>query len=203
MDQQDERALADNGGALDPAARPGPPPSDPAPAASGPPRPDLDDLTSGPQRLDPRIVRVWLAQGALGTAFPTLALAVADAVPRVAGADLPWPPGLPALVVLIVGGLLAWRLPAAMYEHWSYQLAEDALELRHGVLQRVHSAIPYWRVQYIDVQQGPIERAIGLARLVVHTAAASTDAEIPGIDADRAEALRRLLLTRAGTGDAV
>jgi len=91
----------------------------------------------------------------------------------------------------------------ANYRHWSYELAEEALELRHGILQRTHSAIPYWRVQYIDVQQGPIERALGLSRLVVHTAAASTDAQIPGIAADRAEALRRVLLARAGTGDAV
>jgi membrane protein YdbS with pleckstrin-like domain len=157
----------------------------------------------GTQRLDPRIVRVWTAQGAIGAVLPAVALAGIELAVRVSGADPPWPPGVPALVVLVVGGLLAWWAPAARYRRWSYELADEALELRHGVVERVHSAIPYWRVQYIDVEQGPIERALGLSRLVVHTAAATSDAEIPGIATERAEALRQVLLARAGTGDAV
>ena len=121
----------------------------------------------------------------------------------VAGADLPGPPGLVAGLVAVLGGLAAWWLPRASYRHWSYQVATDALELRHGVVRRVHSAIPYFRVQHIDVAQGPVERAVGLARLVVHTASAGTDATIPGIAAGDAEGLRRLILARTGHGDAV
>jgi membrane protein YdbS with pleckstrin-like domain len=97
----------------------------------------------------------------------------------------------------------AWWLPRARHRFWRYHVADDALELRHGVLKRVHSAIPYFRVQHIDVAQGPVERAVGLARLIVHTASAGTDATIPGIAAGDAESLRRLILTRAGAGDAV
>jgi hypothetical protein len=37
----------------------------------------------------------------------------------------------------------------------------------------------------------------------VHTASAGTDATIPGIAAGEAEGLRRLILARAGSGDAV
>ena len=55
----------------------------------------------------------------------------------------------------------------------------------------------------IDIAQGPVERAVGLARLVVHTASAGTDASIPGIAAGDAEGLRRLILARTGHGDAV
>jgi membrane protein YdbS with pleckstrin-like domain len=58
-------------------------------------------------------------------------------------------------------------------------------------------------VQYVDINQGPIERALGLARLRVHTAAASSDATIPGIAADEADALRQVILERTGSGDAV
>jgi uncharacterized protein len=97
----------------------------------------------------------------------------------------------------------AWRLPGLEYRNWRYEVAEDALELRHGVLRRVHSAIPYFRVQHIDVTQGPVERMVGVSRLIVHTASAGTDATIPGIAAGDAEGLRRLILRRAGTGDAV
>jgi uncharacterized protein len=194
MDEHDPRPAQTKGGPVTAASADGRAASA---AASGQP------TVVGTQRLDPRIVRVWTAQGAISTAVPVALLAGIELVIRVAGVDLPWPPGIPALLALVVGGLLTWWAPRASYRHWSYELAEEALELRHGIMQRTHSAIPYWRVQYIDVQQGPIERALGLSRLVVHTAAASTDAQVPGIAADRAEALRRVLLARAGTGDAV
>jgi uncharacterized protein len=153
--------------------------------------------------LDRRVVVVWTVRGA--AAFGVLAVAVlaADLAARLGGVDLPGPPGLAAGLLAVVGGLAAWWLPRASYRHWRYQVAGDALELRHGVVRRVHSAIPYFRVQHIDVAQGPVERAVGLARLVVHTASAGTDATIPGIAADDAEDLRRLILARAGSGDAV
>jgi membrane protein YdbS with pleckstrin-like domain len=153
--------------------------------------------------LDRRIVVVWTVQEAAGFGVLAVAVLAADLAARLAGVDLPGPQGLAAGLLAVVGGLAAWWLPRASYRHWRYQVAGDALELRHGVVRRVHSAIPYFRVQHIDVAQGPVERAVGLARLVVHTASAGTDATIPGIAAGEAEGLRRLILARAGSGDAV
>jgi membrane protein YdbS with pleckstrin-like domain len=153
--------------------------------------------------LDRRVVTVWTVQEAVAYGVLALLVLAVDLGARLAGADVPGPPGLAAGLVAVAGGLLAWWAPRARYRHWSYQVAEDALELRHGVVRRIHSAIPYFRVQHIDVAQGPVERAVGLARLVVHTASAGTDATIPGIAAGDAEGLRHLILTRAGAGDAV
>jgi uncharacterized protein len=153
--------------------------------------------------LDRRVVVVWIVQEAVGWAVLAVAALAVDLGARTAGADVPGPPGLAAGLVAIVGGLAAWWLPRARHRRWRYHVAADALELRHGILKRVHSAIPYFRVQHIDVAQGPVERAVGLARLIVHTASAGTDATIPGIAAGDAEGLRRLILTRAGSGDAV
>src|SRR6266513_3083645 len=86
--------------------------------------------------LDRRIVVVWTVQEAVGYGLLALALLAAGLVAVAA---------LPA----------AWWLPRASYRHWRYQVAADALELQHGVVRRVHSAIPYFRVQHIDVAQGP------------------------------------------------
>ena len=155
------------------------------------------------RQLDPRVVTVWTVQEAIGYAVLALLALAVDLGVRLAGAGPPWPPGLPAGVLAVAGGLAAWWVPRARYRHWSYQVADDALELRHGVVRRIHSAIPYFRVQHIDVAQGPVERAVGLARLQLHTASAGTDATIPGIAATEAEGLRRLILARAGHGDAV
>jgi membrane protein YdbS with pleckstrin-like domain len=155
------------------------------------------------RQLDRRIVLVWTVQEAVGYLLLVLLVLGADLGARLAGAEVPGPPGLAAGLVAVAGGLAAWWVPRANYRHWRYQVADDALELRHGLIRRVHSAIPYFRVQHIDVAQGPVERAVGLARLVVHTASAGSDATIPGIAAGEAESLRRLILARAGSGDAV
>jgi uncharacterized protein len=155
------------------------------------------------RELDRRIVLVWTVQEAIGYLVLVLLVLAVDIGARLAGADMPGPPGLAAGLIAAAGGLAAWWVPRATYRHWRYQVADDALELRHGLIRRVHSAIPYFRVQHIDVAQGPVERAVGLARLIVHTASAGTDATIPGIAAGDAEGLRRLILARAGSGDAV
>src|SRR4029450_12799974 len=121
----------------------------------------------GSRALDRRTVVVWPVQGAVGYGALALVVLAVDIGARLAGADLPGPPGLAAGLLAVVGGLAAWWLPRASYRHWRYQVAEDALELRHGVVRRIHSAIPYFRVQHIDVAQGPVERAGGLAPPVV------------------------------------
>jgi len=50
------------------------------------------------------------------------------------------------------------------------------------------SVVPYGRMQFIDVTAGPFERSFGLATVRMHTAAAASDARIPGLE--RAEAAR-------------
>ena len=60
--------------------------------------------------------------------------------------------------------------------------------MRRGVLVYRLSVVPYGRMQFIDVRAGPFERSFGLATVHMHTAAAASDARIPGLD--RAEAAR-------------
>jgi membrane protein YdbS with pleckstrin-like domain len=45
-------------------------------------------------------------------------------------------------------------------------------------------------MQFIDVTAGPVERSLGLATLRMHTAAAASDARIPGLERDEAARLR-------------
>ena len=89
---------------------------------------------------------------------------------------------------LIVAGLLAERFLARRVAAWSYAERQDDLMVRRGVLIRRQSVIPYGRMQFIDVTAGPVERSLGLATVRMHTAAAASDARIPGLE--RAEAGR-------------
>jgi membrane protein YdbS with pleckstrin-like domain len=67
------------------------------------------------------------------------------------------------------------------------------------------------RVQHVDSRKGPLERVLGLGRVVVYTAGSrGADVAIPGLLADRAddvqETLRRLAIESEpddGEGDAV
>ena len=79
----------------------------------------------------------------------------------------------------------------------------EGLRLTHGVLRRVESTIPGFRVQQVDISRGPIERMVGLATLTLSTASSTSDGTLPGIDADRVEDLRRRLLVDLSIDDGV
>jgi membrane protein YdbS with pleckstrin-like domain len=90
------------------------------------------------------------------------------------------------LIISGVGGLLLRR----RYRAWGYAERADDLMVRRGVLVRRLTVVPYGRMQFIDVTAGPIDRLFGLATVVLHTAAAATDARIPGLDGPEADRLR-------------
>jgi membrane protein YdbS with pleckstrin-like domain len=91
--------------------------------------------------------------------------------------------------VLVLGGLLAW-LQQRRFAAWGYAEREDDLLVKRGVMFTRLSVIPYGRMQYIDVTAGPLERSLGLATVKMHTAAAASDARIPGLERAEAERLR-------------
>ena len=73
---------------------------------------------------------------------------------------------------------------------WGYLEREDDLVVRRGVLVHRTSVVPYGRMQYVDVTAGPLDRRLGIATVTLHTAAAATDAFVPGLLADEATRLR-------------
>jgi uncharacterized protein len=98
--------------------------------------------------------------------------------------------GLGVGLGLVVVGLLWERFLARRVAAWGYAERRDDLMVKRGVLIRRQSVIPYGRMQFIDVTAGPVERSLGLATLRMHTAAAASDARIPGLDRADAAKLR-------------
>jgi membrane protein YdbS with pleckstrin-like domain len=76
------------------------------------------------------------------------------------------------------------------WQAWGYAERAEDLLVRRGVLVRRTSVVPYGRMQYVDVTAGPLDRRLGLARVTLHTAAAASDASIPGLPAAEATRLR-------------
>ncbi len=57
-------------------------------------------------------------------------------------------------------------------------------------------------MQFVDVTAGPLDRRFGLATVQLHTAAAATDAQIPGLVPAEAARLRDRLAARGEAGAA-
>lgn len=98
--------------------------------------------------------------------------------------------GLGALLATAVLTGLAVASVARRWAAWGYLEREDDLVVRRGVLVRRTSVVPYGRMQYVDVTAGPLDRRLGLATVTLHTAAAATDASVPGLLAAEAARLR-------------
>lgn len=104
--------------------------------------------------------------------------------------------GVPWWIPTLVGGLgvvltvVGLALADRQYRAWGYAEMADDLWITHGVLFRYLTAVPYGRMQVVEVASGPIERSFGLATVTLVTASASTDASIPGIPQAEAARLR-------------
>ncbi|MET9598009.1 PH domain-containing protein [Streptomyces sp. NPDC006459] len=90
------------------------------------------------------------------------------------------------LLVLVWG----WVLLGRNWRSWRYAERADDLLISRGVLWREETVVPYGRMQLVEVTSGPLERRFGLASVQLHTAAAASDAKIPGLVPAEAERLR-------------
>jgi len=94
-----------------------------------------------------------------------------------------------AATVAVGGGLALW-FAHNRFRSWAYQERDEDLIVERGVLIRRLSVVPYGRMQFVDVTAGPVDRVFRLATVRLHTAAAASDARIPGLERDEAARLR-------------
>lgn len=134
-------------------------------------------------RPSPRLWRVRQAQLA-AVAVPTAVVATG------LGALSSLQVAVAALLVTLAATAAAGVALRRRVLSWGYAERDDDLVVARGVLVRRITVVPYGRMQFLDVTAGPVERAFGLATVQLHTAAAATDARIPGLAAPEAARLR-------------
>lgn len=111
-------------------------------------------------------------------------------------------PGFPrtlqviALAVVLVVTIWVWWLVGRRVKSWGYAERADDLLVTSGIMFRRLVVVPYGRMQLVDLSAGPIHRMLGLATVQLHTAAATTDATIPGLRPQVAADLRDRLARR-------
>ncbi|MFM1965699.1 MAG: hypothetical protein RL134_1424 [Actinomycetota bacterium] len=99
-------------------------------------------------------------------------------------------------VAAVVVFAWAWWLVGRRVRSFGYAERSDDLLVVSGLLIRRLVIVPYGRMQMVDLQAGPIDRWLGIATVQLHTAAATTDATIPGLLPADAAALRDRLAAR-------
>jgi uncharacterized protein len=151
-----------------------------------------DQLIPAGERPDPE---GWIAVSPKLATARRLVVAVVVGVLTVGVAvglaltPMPWTAGIAALV----GGAViawAWWLIGRQVRATAYSERTDDLIVRSGIMFRRTVIVPYGRMQLVDVTTGPVDRWLGIAAVQLHTAAATTDASIPGLPTDEAARLR-------------
>jgi membrane protein YdbS with pleckstrin-like domain len=163
--------------------------TDDAPAASA----RLDPVTAEWRRVSPKYSVVDLVGNLITGVIATL------------GSSLPvwlfgWGPWWWLLTVGVgVVSLVLVALTPRRVRSIGYLLREDDLLFRRGIMFQRFVAVPFGRMQLVDITRGPLARALGLAELKLVTAAAATGVVIPGLPLADAEELRDHLVALAET----
>ncbi|MEU8102710.1 PH domain-containing protein [Nonomuraea muscovyensis] len=172
-----------------------------------------DTRTSGPasqegaltlrpprHRADPRAVWWWTAQGLL------LAVPLAGAAVAAFWVFTDRPGWLGALVGAFAAGLLLLAVvsPHAGYRVERWEVTDEAVYTRKGLLTHTWRVAPMSRIQTVDTARGPVQRMFGLADVTVTTASAAGALKIEGLDHELAAELASHLtaVTQATPGDA-
>jgi len=155
----------------------------------------LDDAFAPPDadwtRVSPLLARAYRISLGVGTLAGVLVAIGLFLVPDVPG----W---LPVAVLVVDAVVTAWAswLIGRRVRSWGYAERADDLLVTSGILMRRLVVVPYGRMQLVDLVAGPIHRWLGLTTVQLHTAAATTDARIPGLTPAIAADLRDRLARR-------
>ena len=142
------------------------------------------------RRVSPKYVVVDL----VGNLIFGLVVVAATSVPAIVTHNIFWwaLPASLAIIFIVVLALTPRRVRAM-----GYQLRDDDLVFRKGLMFQRFVAVPYGRMQLVDINRGPLDRAVGLSELKFVTAAAASGVTIPGLPAADAEELRDRLVALA------
>lgn len=155
-----------------------------APAEAPLPEPHDDDALTP---LDPAYVTVLRIMTALVTlpfVIGSLVLEAQDILPF----------GFVAIPIFLAAAFIIIRVPLRRYQARGYAMSTDRLRVVRGLLFRSDSVVPFGRVQHIDVNQGPLERAFNLATLTVHTAGThGASVHLPGVTNETALDIRETI----------
>lgn len=114
------------------------------------------------------------------------------------------PEGMKSVLMMISLGILIFAVILLMvqlilvtyrWNFWTYYIDDQQVQLHHGYFFRKQIIIPIARVQNVTLKQGPILRWKKLQKVIIVTAAGSS--EIAGLKGEQADELKELIMKLA------
>ena len=140
-------------------------------------------------RVSPR----YIAAELIGLILPLLLLPLVTVPLHLIGWPLAWLATGTVIAFIVLYAVFTPRRVRAI----GYRLRDDDLIFGRGILSRRVVAVPYGRMQLVDINRGPLSRALGLSELKLVTAAATSGVVIPGLREADADELRDKLIELA------
>jgi uncharacterized protein len=141
-----------------------------------------------------RVSKKYIAVDVVGVLLFAIVITAVACIPAlVIGPAVLWIiPAVVAVIMILVIVFIPRRVRAI-----GFQLRDDDLLFRRGLLFQRFVSVPYGRMQLVDINRGPVSRVLGLSDLKFVTAAASSGVSIPGLPLAEAEELRDRLVELA------
>lgn len=147
-------------------------------------------------RVDEKYITVKFIGGITGWAITLAILAVPVVLTLLDIWNIVWWVMWPVVGVTVVWAIIDLALVPRRVRAIGYLERDDDLLIRKGLLWQRVVAVPYGRMQYVDIEAGPIMRRFGVCTVELKTASAGTDASIPGAARTEGARLRDELSTR-------
>lgn len=147
------------------------------------------DINEPRQTLSKDAIRVWIIRETLEAGAGVVVLAVLLYLDH----RFAWPAWigwiLYGLLVLDIGSMIwSWISSYFRYKNWRYDVNEEFLQMKLGVLNEKHSLVPMTKIQSVATEQGPILKKYRLCSVTVDTM--GTSHTIPALPKEEAIALR-------------
>ena len=159
----------------------------------------MDERPEPDGRLAPAARALWTLEILGGGLIAVLVAFVAggplrdqDGLLHTLGTIGPWLVLLGVIVAAVV-------VPALRLSRWRWRLDDDELDLRHGTITEIRTIVPVARIQHVDIRRSLWAKIAGVAAVVVHTAAGTT--EIPALTDGEAALVRDRLAGLIRTPD--
>lgn len=168
---------------------------------------DLDGL--GKDFIDPadiewkRVSPKYLKVRMISRAIWSLIMIVLACLPLLFTEVLGWWNVPLWLSVSLVAVMVVWQIWLTIIVRrqvraLGYSERAEHLLTRKGIMFRKVRAVPYGRIQFIDVSSGPVENMVGLSHLDIKTAGGASTV-LPGLDRAEAQRLREILTDLSDT----
>ncbi|MDS1269698.1 PH domain-containing protein [Lipingzhangella sp. LS1_29] len=156
-------------------------------------------------RVERRAISYWTVRAAL-VAVPVVLLPLVPTIVLTTLFDvaaLNWLWALVAAVAIVALGVVV-VMPQWRFRVHRWEVTDDAVYTLAGWLWQEWRVAPMSRIQTVDTQRGPVQRAFRLSTVTVTTASAAGALRIDGLDAERAAEVAEQLTdaTQAVPGDA-